>query len=39
MKEERNKYFIAINKQAHKGNKQREASYICFSIYCICSQK
>ena len=35
MKEEKNKYSIAINKQARKGNKQREVSYICSSIHLL----
>ena len=35
MKEEKNKYSIAVNKQPHKGNKQREVSYMCFSTHLL----
>jgi hypothetical protein len=34
-KEEKNKYSVAINKQPHKGNKQREVSYVCLSMHLL----
>ena len=33
--EKKTKYSIAMNKQPHKENKQREASYICFFTHLL----